>query len=91
MSWHTRDWGGGGGLLKLVKWSLSTLGTLKICCTAAWGVSVIARLIIIKKIPRAPISHTRREHRALYNNTHARMHTHTHGLGLFVKTWYMMC
>ena len=49
--------------------------------------------IIIKRISRAPIYHTRWQHRALYNNTnhtlththicihthtHARMHTHTH-------------
>ena len=46
-------------------------------------------IIIIKRISRAPIYHTRWQHRALYNNTnhihtrthartHARTHTHTH-------------
>ena len=32
-------------------------------------------MIIIKTISRAPIYHTRWQHRALYNNTN---HTHTH-------------
>ena len=38
-------------------------------------------IIIIKKISRAPIYHTRWQHRALYNNTnctHTHTHTHTH-------------
>ena len=37
--------------------------------------------IRIKRISRAPIYHTRWEHRALYkntNNTHTHTHTHTH-------------
>ena len=37
--------------------------------------------IIIKRISRAPINHTRWQHRALYNNTnhtHTHIHTHTH-------------
>ena len=43
--------------------------------------------IIIKRISRAPIYHTRWQHRALYNNTN---HTHTHtasneGIGRAVK------
>ena len=58
-------------------------------------------IIIIKRISRAPIYHTRWQHRALYNNTnhtrthartHARTHTHTHthtvsdeGMGMAVK------
>ena len=32
-------------------------------------------IMIIKRISRAPIYHTRWQHRALYNNTN---HTHTH-------------
>ena len=36
---------------------------------------VIITIIIIKRISRAPIYHTRWQHRALYNNTN---HTHTH-------------
>ena len=32
-------------------------------------------IIIIKRISRAPIYHTRWQHRVLYNNTN---HTHTH-------------
>ena len=43
------------------------------------------QIIIIKRISRAPIYHTRWQHRALYNNTnhththaHIRTHTHTH-------------
>ena len=36
-----------------------------------WGI-----IIIIKRTSRAPIYHTRWEHRALYNNTH----THTHSV-----------
>ena len=52
-------------------------------------------IIIIKRISRAPIYHTRWEHRALYNNTnhthtrtHARtqMHTHTHNTSCFYLT-----
>ena len=39
------------------------------------GVTVI--IIIIKRISRAPIYHTRWQHRALYNYTN---HTHTHTL-----------
>ena len=36
-------------------------------------------IIIIKRISRAPIYHTRWQHRALYNNTnHTHTHTHTH-------------
>ena len=35
-------------------------------------------IIIIKIISRAPIYHTRWQHRALYNNTN---HTHTHSIG----------
>ena len=59
-------------------------------------------IIIIKKISRAPIYHTRWQHRALYNNTnhtHARAHTHTRarahthtvsdeGMGRAVKNSY---
>ena len=56
--------------------------------------------IIMKRISRAPIYHTRWEHRALYNNTnnlHIKLmtdtHTHTHahahvsdeGIGMAVK------
>ena len=37
----------------------------------------IYRVIIIKRISRAPFYHTRWEHRALYNNTN-NTHTHTH-------------
>ena len=40
------------------------------------GVSPLDKImIIIKTISRAPIYHTRWQHRALYNNTN---HTHTH-------------
>ena len=39
-----------------------------------------ARACIIKRISRAPIYHTRWQHRALYNNTN---HTHTH-----THTWH---
>ena len=47
----------------------------------------IYRVIIIKRISRAPFYHTRWEHRAIYNNTN---HTHTHtasneGIGRAVK------
>ena len=48
-------------------------------------------IIIIKRISRAPIYHTRWQHRALYNNTnHTHTHTHTHtvsdeGMGRAVK------
>ena len=40
-------------------------------------------IIIIKRISRVPIYHTRWEHRALYShsntdNTHTHTHTHTH-------------
>ena len=36
-------------------------------------------IIIIKRISRAPIYHTRWQHRALYNYTnHTHTHTHTH-------------
>ena len=48
-------------------------------------------IIIIKRISRAPIYHTRWQHRALYNNsnhTHTRTHTHTvsdKGMGRAVK------
>ena len=49
----------------------------------------LLEIIIIKTISRAPIYHTRWQHRALYNNTHththarthARTHTHTHSVG----------
>ena len=40
-------------------------------------------IIIIKRISRAPIYHTKWQHRALYNNTnhtHAHTHTHTHSV-----------
>ena len=49
---------------------------------------IIIIIIIIKRISRAPIYHTRWQHRALYNNTN---HTHTHtqhrneGIGRAVK------
>ena len=36
---------------------------------------IIIIIIIIKRISRAPIYHTKWQHRALYNNTN---HTHTH-------------
>ena len=36
---------------------------------------IIIIIIIIKRISRAPVYHTRWQHRALYNNTN---HTHTH-------------
>ena len=39
------------------------------------GRSTILKKEIIKRISRAPIYHTRWQHRALYNNTN---HTHTH-------------
>ena len=40
---------------------------------------MIIDIIIIKRISRAPIYHTRWQHRALYNNTnHTHTHTHTH-------------
>ena len=41
-------------------------------------------IIIIKRISRAPIYHTKWQHRALYNDTndrHTRTHTHTHSVG----------
>ena len=37
-------------------------------------------IIIIKRISRTPIYHTRWQHRALYNNTN-HTHTHTHSVG----------
>ena len=40
-------------------------------------------IIIIKRISRVPIYHTKWQHRALYNNTnhtHAHTHTHTHSV-----------
>ena len=60
---------------------------------------IIITIIIIKRISRAPIYHTRWQHRVLYNNTnhthihkhaHAHTHTHTHrasdeGIGTVVK------
>ena len=47
-------------------------------------------IIIIKRISRAPIYHTRWQHMALYNNTkHTHIHTHTQmsdeGMGRAVK------
>ena len=46
-------------------------------------------MIVIKRISRAPIYHTRWQHRALYNNTnHTHTHTHTvsdEGMGSAVK------
>ena len=41
---------------------------------------LIVIIIIIKRISKAPIYHTRWQHRALYNNTntHTRTHTQTH-------------
>ena len=40
---------------------------------------IIIIIIIIKRISRAPIYHTRWQHRAIYNNTnHTHTHTHTH-------------
>ena len=49
----------------------------------------IRNIIIIKRISRAPIYHTRWQHRALYNNTnHTHTHTHTasdEGIGRAVK------
>ena len=39
-------------------------------------------IIIIKRISRAPIYHTRWQHRTLYNNTN---HTHTH-TGMHART-----
>ena len=50
-------------------------------------------IIIIKRISRAPIYHTKWQHRALYNNTnhtHTQHNTHTHrasnkGMGRAVK------
>ena len=43
------------------------------------GKAVVWCIIIIKRISRAPIYHTRWQHRALYNNTnHTHTHTHTH-------------
>ena len=45
------------------------------------GVLLLLLIIIIKRISRAPIYHTKWQHRALYNNTnhtHARTRTHTH-------------
>ena len=42
---------------------------------------IIITIIIIKRISRAPIYHTRWQHRVLYNNTnhtHTRTRTHTH-------------
>ena len=39
-------------------------------------------IIIIKRISRAPIYHTRWQHRVLYNNTnHTHTHTHTQSVG----------
>ena len=35
-------------------------------------------IIILKRISRAPIYHTRWQHRALYNTNHTHTHTHTH-------------
>ena len=55
------------------------------------GKAVVWCIIIIKRISRAPIYHTRWQHRALYNNTnHTHTHTHTHtasneGMGRAVK------
>ena len=40
-----------------------------------WGGGTLIIIIIIKRISRVPIYHTRWQHRALYNNTN---HTHTH-------------
>ena len=54
-------------------------------------VELIIIIIIIKRISRAPIYHTKWQHRALYNNTnHTHTHTHTHtasneGMGRAVK------
>ena len=53
----------------------------------------ILSIIIIMRISRAPMYHTRWEHRTLYNNvnhTHTHTHTHTHsaldeGIGTAVK------
>ena len=42
-------------------------------------------IIIIKRISRAPIYHTKWQHRALYNNTN-HTHAHTHTLTVVKKT-----
>ena len=40
---------------------------------------LIIIIIIIKRLSRAPIYHTRWQHRALYNNiNHTDTHTHSH-------------
>ena len=49
-----------------IKLGVKILWDLKVLCTI---------IIIIMKISRAPVYHTRWQHRALYNNTN---HTHTH-------------
>ena len=49
------------------------------------GFSIIV-IIIIKRISRAPIYHTRWQHRTLYNNTN---HTHTHTHRALNKGIYM--
>ena len=48
-------------------------------CSNRSGRFLLLRItIIIKRISRAPIYHTRWQHRALYNNTnHTQTHTHT--------------
>ena len=88
-TWHTAD------ILILIFWFHSQLGS--VCMSVSWMgtcacVALYLKLgrngiitIIIKRISRAPIYHTRWQHRVLYNNTnhihthmHARMHAHTH-------------
>ena len=48
------------------------------CCSCRLAPRLLGVMIIINRISRAPISRTRWEHRALYNNTNTHTHTHTH-------------
>ena len=59
-------WEGVGGITS------ATLGKRHWGCSSVHVLIIIT--IIIKRISRAPIYHTRWQHRALYNNTN---HTHT--------------
>ena len=63
------------GLMK--KTNISVLSDAKALVVLYSMMKII--IIIIKRISRAPIYHTRWQHRALYNNTnHTHTHTHTH-------------
>ena len=54
-------------------------GVVRLSFLIPWLKRNFLDVVIIKRISRAPIYHTRWQHRALYSNTnHTHTHTHTH-------------